>query len=143
MRKLRSVLLILISLFAFSCNTKPENETLKHHEQTISSAEIQLDHGEKWVANAETTEGIKIMQNICSHYNGDVAQLENTYLSLFTEFNLIFERCTMTGEAHEQLHAFLIPVKNQLAILKDCKADCDKEIKYLEEYLLTYDKYFK
>ena len=75
MRKLRSVLLILISLFAFSCNTKPENETLKHHEQTISSAEIQLDHGEKWVANAETTEGIKIMQNICSHYNGDVAHL--------------------------------------------------------------------
>ena len=109
----------IIATSGFSSFSKPENETLKHHEQTISSAEIQLDHGEKWVANAETTEGIKTMQNICSHYNGDIAQLENTYLSLFT------------------------PIKNQLAILKDCKADCDKEIKYLEEYLLTYDKYFK
>ncbi len=143
MRKLQNLLLILLSLFAFSCNTKSEKETPEHHEETISSAEIQLDHGKKWIANAETTEGIKTMQNICSHFNGDASQLENTYLSLFNEFNLIFERCTMSGEAHEQLHAFLIPVKNQLAVLRDCKSDCDAEIKYLEEYLVTYGNYFE
>jgi len=143
MRNLNYLLLILLSLFAFSCNTNTEKETPEHHEQTISSADIQLDHGKKWLANPETTAGIKTMENICSHYNGEVAQLENTYLALYSEFNLIFERCTMTGEAHEQLHTFLIPVKNQLGILKDCKSECDKEVKYLEDYLATYYTYFE
>ena len=143
MRKLNYLLLVLLSLFAFSCNTKSSKESAEHHEHTLSSSDIQLDGGNKWIANAETTEGIKTMQNICSHFNGDVAQLENTYLSLNTEFNLIFERCTMKGEAHEQLHAFLIPVKNQLAVLKDCKSDCKAEVEYLNTYLGTYFNYFE
>lgn len=133
----------MLSLFAFSCNTEPAKEDVGHHEQTISSSDIKLDHGNKWKANAETTEGIKTMQNICSHFNGDAEQLENTYVALNTEFNLIFERCTMTGEAHEQLHAFLIPVKNQLAVLKDCKTECKKEVDYLSNYLTTYFQYFE
>ena len=149
MKRFNYLLLILISLFAFSCNTKTTSEPAESHDEhakhetVISNADILLDNGEKWKANIETTEGIKTMQNICSHYSGNVADVENTYLSLLSEFNMIFEKCTMTGDAHEQLHAFLIPVKNQLAVLKDCKSDCDKEVKFLNEYLATYYTYFE
>ena len=69
--------------------------------------------------------------------------MQNTYLALLSEFNLIFEKCTMTGDAHEQLHEYLIPINNQLVGLKNCESGCTEEVEYLNGYLGTYFNYFE
>lgn len=64
------------------------------------------------------------------------------YDSLQAEFKTIFDKCTMTGESHNQLHNFLIPVKGQLVKLKVGNTDGDT-LKEMQEYLLTFKNYFE
>lgn len=58
------------------------------------------------------------------------------------EFKTIFDKCTMTGEAHNQLHNFLIPVQIQLDSLKSDTASV-KNLEALQHYLETYPQYFE
>jgi hypothetical protein len=57
--------------------------------------------------------------------------------SLQVEFKTIFQKCTMKGEAHDQLHNFLIPVKKELDQLSV------ENIDELTKYLKTYSNYFQ
>ncbi|MNR11654.1 hypothetical protein D3C85_1279640 [compost metagenome] len=59
---------------------------------------------------------------------------------LNSEFALILKKCTMKGEAHNQLHNYLIPLKLKIDSLEDSnKAEIKKEIiSYLEEYSLFF-----
>lgn len=110
------------------------------HEGT--STTVTLDDGKKWKANAETTEGVEKMKSITQ---GAIAQNKapaDVLPALEQEFKTIFEKCTMTGEAHNQLHNFLIPVKASLDSLKSETASA-KNFQELNRYLETYPQYFE
>jgi len=63
---------------------------------------------------------------------------------LKSEFTMIFQKCTMTGEAHNQLHNFLVPIKNIFETLpsSDLK-ECQESYAKLNTHLKEYKKYFK
>ena len=98
---------------------------------------IKLDNGEKWTANAETTEGIKNMQVLMSKSAISADELED---QMKNEFNLIFKNCTMKGEAHNQLHNYLLPLKSRLDKLSENSEAQKTEV---QAYLDSYFTYFK
>lgn len=100
---------------------------------------VELDNGKKWTANAETTEGINNMIAIIEN-NADAPELKK---QLKDEFNLIFKNCTMKGEAHNQLHNFLLPMKQMIDKIDEEQSNIRQiNIKSLSEYLATYKNYF-
>ena len=101
--------------------------------------EVVLNNGQRWVANPETTEGVMKMSALLAKHDPSTGDPEILKAGLEEEFALIFERCTMTGEAHEQLHNYLLPLHQRLN-----KTDFkDKsELGELQAYLGTYGNYF-
>lgn len=111
-----------------------------HGNGAATVGNVQLDNGKTWAANPETTDGIAAMQSILDNY--DPAMEDSTMLKeeLVTEFQDIFAKCTMTGEAHEQLHNYLMPVKGMLDQLGN--APSDAQLEEMSKYLGTYGNYF-
>jgi hypothetical protein len=151
--------LLPVALLAFvACNSQNEEKEVNHenhqkaemkdeqkdnkdeHEETVSK--VQLDNGKKWKANAETITGINLMSSLVQ--NGIDGKMDAAKLvdSLQVEFKTIFDKCTMTGESHNQLHNFLIPIKGQLEKLKAGNTDAEI-LKEMQEYLLTFKNYFE
>ena len=139
---------LLAALLAMGCGTS--DATREGHvpgaadmgnEHEGQAGAVQLNNGQPWAANTETTHGVNAMLTLVKSYdptNGDGAVLKK---ELTAEFNEIFAKCTMTGKAHEQLHNYLTPVHGMLDKLgtKPSAADLSE----LSAYLKTYGNYFK
>ena len=157
MKKLKFLLPVAL-LVLIACNSQEDQKEETHdnqqkaemkdeqkddkneHEET--AGKVQLDNGKKWKANDETITGISNMSSLAQ--NGIAGKIEpvKLYDSLQAEFKTIFDKCTMTGESHNQLHNFLIPVKGQLEKLKAGNSEMEI-LEELQEYLLTFKNYFE
>jgi hypothetical protein len=112
----------------------------EEHEET--AGKVQLDNGKKWKANVETISGINNMITLVQ--TGITGKTEPAKLhdTLQVEFKTIFDKCTMTGESHNQLHNFLLPLKAELEKLKTGNGNAET-LKEMQEYLLTFKNYFE
>ncbi|HRN48739.1 MAG TPA: hypothetical protein PK110_01100 [Niabella sp.] len=149
-----SALLLLFACNSPEKNSKVENEaeahktevqtdgTHEHEHSEKTTVSVQLDNGKKWKANPETVEGIEKMQAIIRNGIIAKAQPDLLYEPLQKEFQTIFEKCTMKGEAHEQLHHFLTPVKEYLDEMKG-NADATDAMEDLKDHLRTFGEYFE
>ncbi len=114
----------------------------------VDELTVQLDEGKKWKANVETSQGInKMMASVKKAISKDIAELEDYRAlgaALQTDFNEIFQKCTMTGEAHEQLHNFLLPMVDMVKTFeqKDLVA-CEKTLPEIKQHLGSYYDYFE
>lgn len=112
----------------------------EHAEEGSEIPKVKLDNGKRWIANVETTEGIAKMAALLSSYDPATGDAKALKAGLEEEFALIFERCTMTGEAHDQLHNYLLPIHKEMADINlSEKEDRDE----LQAYLGTYGTYFE
>jgi hypothetical protein len=136
--------LVLVIAFSSSCKKEAKQKTdeLHLHEQNG----IELNDGKRWLANSETTEGVANMQKIMNTFNEkeDLKAYATLTKSLKSEFSMVFEKCTMKGESHNQLHNFLIPINDLFeplasSDLKECQESYDK----LNKHLKVYQTYFK
>lgn len=104
---------------------------------------VELNDGERWKANTETTENIQSMQAHLKTYstaeNGNVKEL---HTHLFADFEDIFAKCTMKGKAHDQLHNYLLPLRDMLVELDGCE-DCNHALGHIEKHLESYSTYFE
>ena len=57
------------------------------------------------------------------------------------EFNVILQKCTMTGEAHNQLHNYLLPLKEQYEQLDENSGS--ESVQKIKDYLHIYSSYFE
>lgn len=99
----------------------------------------------RWKANAETTEGVHAMQAIVTRAKSNALSKTEASSELRMAFQEIFTRCTMTGEAHEALHGFLMPTG---ALLDELDAASTSEqsavvLSRLEAKLATYGDTFE
>jgi hypothetical protein len=102
---------------------------------------VQLDHGRRWKANTGTTEGIRSMLLLVErHPKSGLTKLQLKD-SLEAEFRMIIERCTMTGEGHEQLHNYLVPLHKMLGAFGDHSTGAD--LMTMHAHLQTYGEYFE
>lgn len=110
-------------------------------EDAFQTTVVSLNSSKRWEANAETTQGIKNMQQLIADYSIDSENSEELITELKAEFAMIFKKCTMTGEAHEQLHNYLIPLKSKIENLSE--GITDENINDLKNYLKDYFNYFQ
>jgi hypothetical protein len=146
-----SFMLLLSFLFIFySCQDKSVR-TVEHHDHyleenhSLNQLNVTLNDGEKWHANAETNRGINTMLVLVNNVPANPAPVDCEMLQekLEHEFDRIIEECTMKGEAHHQLHNYLIPLKSyisRLSIKED--ENCRITIMELQEHLKEYNNYF-
>ncbi len=117
--------------------------TVQDPEPTAAEgvAGVALDHGNRWQANAETNSGIATMTGLLEGYPGNGIAAADLKDTLEAEFALIFERCTMTGEAHEQLHNYLKPLPS---MLRDLPTDAPQDgHEAILGHLRKYGTYFE
>lgn len=148
--------LLFVSIFVFGCGENQEKDA-----PVITSAEefeaepqedhlawqqrIQLNAGEMWKANRETTEGILEMSHIVEKTD---ASSPEEYRSLGNELNeeknLVIKRCTMKGPPHDNLHIYLQPLMAQIAELQEVtSAERGKQlVSEIKAHLSAYHSYF-
>jgi sensor c-di-GMP phosphodiesterase-like protein len=152
--KTHFILVIAALAMLIACGEQNQNNKQKEERETSTAkehshakeTELQLNKGQKWQANPATTKGINKMQSILTEYSA-LDQLDACYSlkdSLETTFNGIIQECTMKGEAHEQLHHYLFPMKKQFKALGSDKLDsCQVAYQRLDKHLNMYSDYFK
>jgi hypothetical protein len=146
---------LLCAIVVMGCKHSEEHTSKEHehHHQQLSSAiphhqkttNIRLNDGKKLKANPETTSGITNMQRLVnkalSTKEGSLDKRKTIVKDLRSALQTIFRQCTMTGEAHEQLHHFLIPVEAMLSALeKEMQIETWRN---LQSHLASYSTYFE
>lgn len=146
MKNLVAVSIASTLLFA-SCQSNSTSHQPKQEQATVSSIPaVQLNEGKKWQANEATTTGIVHMQTRVKEFStpDEVAAYHQLRLVLEEEFQMIFKKCTMKGEAHNQLHNYLLPLKRRMNLLKSTDVnELKHHLKDLDEYLKSYSNYFE
>ncbi len=107
--------------------------------------EIQLDNGNKWDANLETTEGVDKMLDLISENAQESVGDYHTLASYLNEVkNVVVKECTMEGPSHDNLHVFLHPLIEKIdALGKISNVDEGAEItERIKENLNAYNDYF-
>ena len=124
-----------------------QDSVLDHDEHHSSQASpVSLNQGKKWVANAETKEGINKMAALLDAFPNppqpdDFLTLK---VNLETEFNQVIQQCTMTGEAHEQLHNYLMPMAEMISQLNPKDVNHSGSVKEkLKQHLDEFGNYFE
>lgn len=151
---MKYLFLITLILLA-SCNQNKEKEPLpvivqeeETTEETHESVDekVTLDNGKLWKANPETTDGINKMKNRMQTF-ADTENVESyTTLKdgLEADFTELFQKCTMKGEPHNQLHNYLFPFIDLFDGLTSTDLDiCKKSFSDLSIHLKEYSDYFE
>lgn len=143
MKRIKLVLVFLAFTAIGSCQSKGDKtskEVAISGKHTETLAKVTLNNGQLWQANPETTLGIKSMQKIIAEFNPKESAL-TLKENLTAEFALIFKKCTMNGEAHNQLHNYLYPLKLKINSIEETNKDVKKS--KIAVYLDKYSLYFR
>ena len=146
MKKINVLALSFLAIGFLSCQNKEVKEPKEAHTEKVSPEatkeelpKVSLNNGQLWEANPETTAGIKRLQKIVSDNKPEesAAVLKE---KLNAEFASIFKKCTMKGEAHDQLHNYLFPLKMKINRIEETNKEAMKEeiAAYLKEYVLYF-----
>ncbi len=114
------------------------------HGEKVKS--LHLDEGKRWKADAETTKGMANLVKILHSFSqsGDKASCVELSKDLKQEFNSILNKCTMQGEAHNQLHEYLVPMITLFDTIASAEQKgCQTQYTELKSHLDQYQKYFE
>jgi len=139
-------IMIFILGFTHSCMNQTKEKQQQTEIEVSKNSEVQLNHGNRWSANPETTTGIETMLSMMNSFEKieDINAYKKLSKQLNLEFSSIFRKCTMTGEAHNQLHNFLLPIKDLLGSLDSPDLnECQQIYNKLNNELKNYTTYFE
>lgn len=146
--KVLNVIVVIVLFSLVSCKKEAKTEAKKTVEDIsiVDTLSLKLNVGEKWLVNEETHEGVTKMNAIISDFN----KSENTNYktlgdSLSKQTSYIIKNCTMTGEPHDQLHVVLVPMLDEISIMRESKNDKESEnaLINLKDLIQAYYEYFK
>lgn len=141
--KVIPVLFILFTMH--SCHTGDPDNTeaaiAAIHQEEIR-VPVSLDEGKKWKVNPEITDAIQKMSVLLAEGMQTGTAPQMLAAPLQEQYESIFKNCTVTGEAHEQLHHFLMPIGEYLKMIDQPGASAET-LHSLEDHLLDYPAYFE
>ncbi len=148
-----SSLIVVVFLFTYSCspcsdegNHDKTEHTEKSDKHSAEDGKLVLNNGKPWDTQVEMTNRVKNMTQLLNDFSDydNVDAYKKLSTALSHEFDMIFKECTMTGEAHNQLHNFLIPVKDMLEALNSSDVQkCKQGYEHLKAHLSEYNTYFQ
>jgi hypothetical protein len=120
---------VFLCATTLSCSTQNEDKSTPEQVNTeaVKTEDVlQLNNGEKWTVNPEMLVHISKMDSTISSFseseNGDI---ENLGVSLQENVDNLINSCTMEGDAHNELHKWLMP---HIGLLKELKKSQDSEL---------------
>lgn len=148
---IKTISILAMGVIIFSCGQSSNKNSHNSNSEQIGNDDhdvnrLSLNNGSRWQANPETTTGIKNMQQLINSFSDKESPdaYEILKSNLDNEFNLIFKNCTMKGEAHNQLHNFLLPMKDMFNGLQDSEQETQKaNYNKLKQHLSDYSNYFE
>ena len=147
--KTKFILLIVLTFFFMSCKNNTQNDaqnTIENKEVTNEEpAKLRLDNGQKWIANTETHFGIKKMDSIIKAFKSDTNKNYSVLgESLSEQTSFVIKNCSMKGEPHDQLHVVLVPMLDEISILKESNSidDSENALQKLELLIQDYFTHF-
>ena len=150
MLKLKIVIIIFLVVSISSCKKETQqivSDTSETQEiSLLDTLTLKLNSGEKWNANKETQVGIVKMDSIIKSFK---VEGNNNYINLgkdlSTQTSYIIQSCNMQGEAHDQLHAVLVPMLDEISTLKESDNidECKSSLIELEHLIEAYFNHFK
>ena len=146
MLKIKIAFLATVILLLFSCNTKSKEEKtteIKTEEHQHSESEtIQLNNGEKWKVDDNMMLHIRNMEKDVVHFD----QEKSTNYSLLanklkTNIDILTSNCTMKGQAHDELHKWLVPYIELVDLFS--KEKSANQFTEIQNSFKTFNQYFQ
>ena len=149
-----TITLFLTSLLIFSCNEestvidnteknqKAESHDGHHHDEQ----EIVLNNGEKWTVNEDMMIHVQNMQRDINSFD---PKSENDYevlaKNIDKNIDLLTSSCTMKGQAHDELHKWLVPyIKlSEKFSESDSEQEFTENLEKIKTSFITFNTYFK
>mgnify|MGYP000249281138 FL=1 len=152
--KKKIILIPAIALFLFSCgnasNEKSEDlseiETHDEHHHDHESEAIELNNGEKWTVDANMLTHIRTMENdVISFAKVEQKDYKSLSEKLQASIDLLTSNCTMTGQAHDELHKWLLPYMDLVEELSEAedKIEAEKQFQEIQTSITTFNHYFQ
>lgn len=124
-----------------ACSSTDDNAN-----QTIENAphDLVLDNNAKWIVVPDMMETIQLLATAIVDFKGTTIE-DHQVLAKQIEDNLntLTSNCTMTGQAHDELHKWLLPFLDsskqfneatELSELKNCVISLKEEINIFQHY---------
>lgn len=149
-----TILLAALSFFLFSCGNTPneksneqtEPATHEEHEHKAEIQTIELNNGEKWRVDANMITHIRNMENdVISFSKAQQKDYKSLAEKLQSNIELLTSNCTMEGQAHDELHKWLLPyidMVNELSAVKD-DTEASKQFDNIQISFTTFNQYFQ
>jgi hypothetical protein len=118
----------------------------KQTKEKKTKPTLHLNNGEKWQADEATNLAIAKMIELANlPLKGDFTSYQNIGKDLSKEMKALFGVCTMKGDAHDQLHVFLVPLVAKFRNLENVKTEEDAIVQRenILNHLNKYATYFK
>jgi hypothetical protein len=111
---IKKMIVVTIGLLVLSCNTKSKEEKtteIKTEEHQHSESEtIQLNEGKKWKVDDAMMLHIRNMEKDVDNFDKESDKNYSLLADkLKVNIDLLTSNCTMKGEAHDELHKWLVP----------------------------------
>lgn len=122
--------ILLAFLWMASC-TEPQPKTEQpkesahesHHEHSES---IVLNNGSKWKVDEPMMEVILKMEgDVNTFMTSENKDYKAFQVSLQADIDNLTSNCTMKGQAHDELHKWLLPYIDMVELLKNAPNDTD------------------
>lgn len=153
MKKIFLISTIAIALIACKNETHHENhDEHEHHDETATHEEdhhnheseaIMLNDGEKWKVVENMSGYIRNMEKAVNEFKGDnYPALAKT---IDENIRALTENCTMEGQAHDELHKWLLPFI-ELSEEFDVATEKENQEKIYQEFkkmFVEYNTYFE
>lgn len=141
-----------ISVLTLSCNsgskeTEKNNETptettveTEHHHDENEA--IVLNNGEKWKVDDNMMTHIRNMEkDVMAFADNSEKKYTDLASKLKTNLDLLTSNCTMKGQAHDELHKWLVPYMELVDNLE--KESSEAQFKAVQESFVTFNQYFQ
>lgn len=138
--------LLLVSLW--SCQTEMnQNQEQSNVVHTHGDdQDIVLNKGEKWTVDPHMLEHIRTMESaIAACAPGDEEAMQDLGDILNEGVELLTSNCTMTGQAHDELHKWLLPYIDLVNAFNETETDEEKTslLEQLNQSMDTFNTYFQ
>ncbi len=155
---MKSILLLTVIAFSVTvsgCSTAPAEKGVtptevvpkaEDHQHPDASEAIELNNGERWPVDKNMVGYIRNMEADLETFSGTAPQ-DYKVLSekLQTNLEALTSNCTMTGQAHDELHKWLLPFIDGVNTLSEANstAAAAVEVKNLQTSFVTFNQYFQ
>jgi len=150
------LILLAFPLFLFACanNTQEHGGEAAAHEANHSEAHehadhdlgIELNNGEVWKVDDNMMVFIQQMDTEVTAFAGkNYDDYQVLAMNLTENIDKLTANCTMTGQAHDELHKWLLPyidTVNDFAKAENEK-DAQEQFLHIEASMLTFNQFFK